>query len=199
MKVFLQVKRLGNAFTRTFLNLKYTDEKYDVIRKHHENGRSAPCPTPHCIKMFNILLKNLQIGMKIHTWIAKCFLTILIRTIPYYWKSWLQYLLCPRIFRTTHVSFVVDVLEPCWRNVQKKGDWRVYTFVYTLLFTGRRVIFSPPPKKKKQTNKQTNKTNKQTKIKKQTKQKTKTKQKSKHGILWQDCHKLNKRFAAMLL
>ena len=61
------------------------------------------CPTPHCIKMFNILFKNLQIGMKIHIWIAKWFLTIQIRKIPYHWKSWLQYLLCPRVFRTTHV------------------------------------------------------------------------------------------------
>ena len=73
------------------LNLKLTEEKYDNIRKHHGNGRSAPCPTPHCIKMFNILFKNLQIGMKIHICIAKWFLTIQIRTIPYEWKSWLQY------------------------------------------------------------------------------------------------------------
>ena len=101
MKVFLQVKRLWNAFTRTCLNLKHTEKKYDNIREHHGNGHSAPCPTPHCIKMFNILFKNLQIGMKVHIWIAKWFLTIQIRTIPYYWKSWLQYLLCPRIFRTT--------------------------------------------------------------------------------------------------
>ena len=101
MKVFLQVKRLENVFTGTCLNLKHTEKKYDNIRKHHGNGRSDPCPTPHCIKMFNILFKNLQIGMKIHIWIAKWFLTIQIRTIPYYWKSWLQYILCPRIFRTT--------------------------------------------------------------------------------------------------
>ena len=66
MKVFLQVKRLGNAFTRTCLNLKHTEEKYDIIRKRHGNGRSAPCQTPQCIKMFNILFKILQIGMKIH-------------------------------------------------------------------------------------------------------------------------------------
>ena len=99
MKVFLQVKRLGNVFTGTCLNLKHTEKKYDNIRKHHGNGHSAPCPTPHCIKIFNILFKNLQIGMKIHIWNAKWFLTIQIRTIPYYWKSWLQYLVCPRIFK----------------------------------------------------------------------------------------------------
>ena len=105
------MKRLGNAFTRTCLNLKHTEEKYDNIRKHHGNWRSAPCPTPHCIKMFNILFKNLQIEMKIHIWIAKWFLTIQIRTIPCYWKSWLQYLLCPRIFRTTHVCIGIYVFK----------------------------------------------------------------------------------------
>ena len=66
MKVFLQVKQLANAFTMTCLNLKHTEEKYDNIRKHYGNGRSAPCPTPHCIKMLNILVENLHIGMKIH-------------------------------------------------------------------------------------------------------------------------------------
>ena len=111
MKVFLHVKQLGNAFTRTCLNLKHTEEKYDDIRKHHGNERSAPCPTPHCIKMFDILFKNLHIGMKIHIWIAKWFLTIEIRTIPYYWKLWLQYWLCPRIFRTTHVCMYVSFKE----------------------------------------------------------------------------------------
>ena len=62
-------------------------------------NRALPNTPLH--KMFNILFKNLQIGMKIHIWIAKWFLTIQIRTIKYYWKSCLQYLLCPRIFRTT--------------------------------------------------------------------------------------------------
>ena len=106
-KVFLQVKRLGNAFPRTCLNLKHTEEKYDNIRKHLGNGHSVPWPSPHCKQMSNSLFKNLQIGMKIPIWIAKWFLTIQIRTIPYYWKSWLQYLLCPRIFRTTHVYIYI--------------------------------------------------------------------------------------------
>ena len=59
----------------------------------------AQCSVPNTPlhKMFNILFKNLQIGIKIHIWIAKWFLTIQMRTIPYYWKSWFQYLPCPRI------------------------------------------------------------------------------------------------------
>ena len=57
---------LGNVFTMTCLNLKHIEEKYDNIRKQYGNGRSAPCQTPHCIQMFNILFKNLKIGMKIH-------------------------------------------------------------------------------------------------------------------------------------
>ena len=61
--------------------------------------------------MFNILFQNLIIGMKIHIWIPKCFLTIQIRTIPYYWKYSLQYLLCPRILRTTLVYVVVAHLR----------------------------------------------------------------------------------------
>ena len=70
MKVFLQVKQLGNDFTRTSLNLKHTEENYDNVQKQHGNGRSAPCPSLNYIKMLNILIKNLQIGMKIHIWIA---------------------------------------------------------------------------------------------------------------------------------
>ena len=38
MKVFLQVKRLGNVFTRMCLNVKHTNDKYDHIRKHHGMG-----------------------------------------------------------------------------------------------------------------------------------------------------------------
>ena len=50
--------------------------------------------------------------MKIHIWIAKWFLTIQIRTIPYYWKYSLQYLLCPRILRTTLVlAFWISILK----------------------------------------------------------------------------------------
>ena len=48
--------------------------------------------------------------MKIHIWFAKWFLTIQIRTIPYYWKYSLQYLLCPRILRTTLVFIIISVL-----------------------------------------------------------------------------------------
>ena len=71
MKVFLQVKRLGNAFARTCLNLKLTEEKYDNIRYITEMGAVLRAQHP-----FNILFKNLQIGMKIHIWIAKWFLYI---------------------------------------------------------------------------------------------------------------------------
>ena len=49
--------------------------------------------------------------MQIHIWIAKWFLTIQIRTIPYYWKYSLQYLLCPRILRTTLVYLLWVIIE----------------------------------------------------------------------------------------
>ena len=65
-KVFLLVKRLENDLYKDVFKLKHFKDTYDNFRKSRTNGRSAPCPTPHCIKMFNILFQNLKIGMKIH-------------------------------------------------------------------------------------------------------------------------------------
>ena len=93
-KVFLKVKRQGKGLYMDVFRLKTHWRQVCKYPKSNGNGPSAPCPTPHSIKMFSILVQNLHIAMKIYIWITKWSLTIQIRTIPYYWKSSLQYLLC---------------------------------------------------------------------------------------------------------
>ena len=76
-------------------------------------------------------MQNLPIGMKIHIWIAKLSLTIRMITIPYYWKSWLHYLRCPRIFRTTHV-WAISTLMSCINHINNADN---YTTLYYLFIS----------------------------------------------------------------
>ena len=48
--MFLKVKWLGKGFYIDVFKLKHLEDKCDNIRKRYGNGRSAPRPTPHCIK-----------------------------------------------------------------------------------------------------------------------------------------------------
>ena len=50
--------------------------------------------------------------MKINIWIAKWFLSTHIRTIVYYWKDLLEYVLCLRVFLTTLEHYKFQTIFP---------------------------------------------------------------------------------------
>ena len=62
--------------------------------------------------------------MKFHMWIAKWFVSTETRPISYYWTDSLEYVLCPRTFRTTHVIHTLAI--PLTRRRHGLYIWHSY-------------------------------------------------------------------------